>query len=124
MRSLDLAPHVAAITLLNGNAYIAFTPTLLSQLNAGLSTEYQSKPNANTAPDTVDADKALFAKYYVHQILQMDEDALRAAWNKVGFRMSPASNYDTAGNHRQPARPMAAASATCASSTSPGAYGL
>ena len=64
-----------------------FTSSSSPQLNAGLSTEYQSRPNANAAPDTVDADKALFAKYYVHQILQMDEDALRAAWNKVGFRM-------------------------------------
>lgn len=53
-----------------------------------MSTEYQSKPNATAKTDSVDADKALFAKYYVHQIMQMDEDALRGAWNKVwGFRM-------------------------------------
>ncbi len=64
--------------------YILHVYTLRpSQLSSGLSTEYQSKPHATAKTETVDADKALFAKYYVHQIMQMDEDALRGAWNKV-----------------------------------------
>lgn len=34
-------------------------------------------------PEAVDADRQICAKYYVNQILSLDEDSLRRSWNKV-----------------------------------------
>lgn len=56
-----------------------------AQLSYGLSTEYSKKPQAKDKDkvEKVDADRLVFAKYYVQQLLQLDEDALHNAWVKV-----------------------------------------
>ncbi len=58
---------------------------LVAQLSFGLSTEYSKKPAQQDAKsDKVDADRQLYAKYYVSQIMQLGEEGIRDAWSKVG----------------------------------------
>lgn len=52
------------------------------QLTYGLSTEYTNKPSSE-GKEKVDADRDVFAKYYVNQILSMDESGIKDAWHKV-----------------------------------------
>lgn len=60
------------------------TPPASAQLSYGLSTEYSKQPQAKSDKvEKVDADRLVFAKYYVQQLLQLDEDALHNAWVKV-----------------------------------------
>jgi hypothetical protein len=52
-------------------------------LSTGLSSEYtrseaEAKPTAKE-----DADASLVAKYYVNQILSLDEDSIKGSWLKV-----------------------------------------
>ena len=55
------------------------------QLTYGLSTEYTNKPSQEAGKaEKVDADRDLFAKYYVNQIMSMDESGIKDAWHKVG----------------------------------------
>jgi len=57
----------------------------VAQLSFGLSTEYSKKPAQQDAKsDKVDADRQLYAKYYVSQIMQLGEEGIRDAWSKVG----------------------------------------
>ena len=57
------------------------------QLTYGLSTEYTNKPSQQAGKaEKVDADRDLFAKYYVNQIMSMDESGIKDAWHKVGTR--------------------------------------
>ena len=54
------------------------------QLSYGLSSEYSKSPTAEkTKSEKVDADRQLYAKYYVSQIMQMGEEGIRDAWNKA-----------------------------------------
>lgn len=56
----------------------------MAQLSFGLSTEYSKKPAQQDAKsDKVDADRQLYAKYYVSQIMQLGEEGIRDAWSKV-----------------------------------------
>ena len=58
---------------------------LTLQLTYGLSTEYTNKPSQEAGKaEKVDADRDLFAKYYVNQIMSMDESGIKDAWHKVG----------------------------------------
>lgn len=52
------------------------------QLSYGLSTEYSNKPTSE-GKEKVDADRDVFAKYYVNQILEMGEEGIRDAWHKA-----------------------------------------
>jgi hypothetical protein len=52
------------------------------QLSYGLSAEY-SKSSAQDSAEKVDADRQIYAKYYVSQIMQLGEEGIRDAWNKV-----------------------------------------
>ena len=52
------------------------------QLSYGLSTEYSKSP-ANAKSDTIDADRQIYAKYYVSQIMQLGEEGIRDAWSKA-----------------------------------------
>ncbi len=55
-----------------------------TQLSYGLSSEYSKSPAAEkTDSEKVDADRQLYAKYYVSQIMQMGEEGIRDAWSKV-----------------------------------------
>jgi hypothetical protein len=57
------------------------------QLTYGLSTEYTNKPSEKEGKaEKVDADRDLFAKYYVNQIMSMDESGIKDAWHKVRGR--------------------------------------
>ena len=54
------------------------------QLSYGLSSEYSKSPAAEkTDSEKVDADRQLYAKYYVSQIMQMGEEGIRDAWSKA-----------------------------------------
>jgi hypothetical protein len=57
------------------------------QLTYGLSTEYTNKPSQEGKAEKVDADRDLFAKYYVNQIMSMDESGIKDAWHKVRHRL-------------------------------------
>ena len=60
------------------------------QLSYGLSSEYSKSPAAEkTDSEKVDADRQLYAKYYVSQIMQMGEEGIRDAWNKAITRPIP-----------------------------------
>ncbi len=50
------------------------------QLSYGLSTEYAKKPQVN---EEFNAERQLYSKYYISQILQMGEEGIHDAWNKV-----------------------------------------
>lgn len=66
------------------------------QLSYGLSSEYSKGPatgNSAEKAEKVDADRQLYAKYYVSQIMQMGEEGIRDAWNKVSFRFSMVTSY-------------------------------
>ena len=52
------------------------------QLSYGLSTEYSKSP-ADAKSDNIDADRQIYAKYYVSQIMQLGEEGIRDAWSKV-----------------------------------------
>ncbi len=54
------------------------------QLSYGLSTEYSNKPTSE-GKEKVDADRDVFAKYYVNQILEMGEEGIRDAWHKASL---------------------------------------
>ena len=54
------------------------------QLSYGLSAEY-SKSSAQDSAEKVDADRQIYAKYYVSQIMQLGEEGIRDAWSKVCF---------------------------------------
>lgn len=58
-------------------------------LNAGLSTEHAGKLDS-TRGQLVDADRQICAKYYVQQILDLDEDGIQQAWSKVSSHKSSA----------------------------------
>ena len=61
------------------------------QLSYGLSSEYSKGPgteNSAEKVEKVDADRQLYAKYYVSQIMQMGEEGIRDAWNKVSSTFS------------------------------------
>jgi hypothetical protein len=53
------------------------------QLSAGLSTEYARKASEEKEVSEKDADNNIAAKYYVQQILGMDEGSIQQAWTKV-----------------------------------------
>ena len=53
------------------------------QLSYGLSSEYQNKPVHDRRLDAIDPDAQVFSKYYLSQILQLDEQGIRDAWHKV-----------------------------------------
>ena len=53
------------------------------QLSYGLSSEYQAKPVQDKRLDAIDPDAQVFSKYYLSQILQLDEQGIRDAWHKV-----------------------------------------
>ena len=53
----------------------------LAQLSYGLSSEYTKKPQADESK--FDADRQLYSKYYVSQIMQMGEEGIHDAWIKV-----------------------------------------
>ena len=62
------------------------TGRALAQLSFGLSTEYSKKPaQQEEKSDKVDADRQLYAKYYVSQIMQLGEEGIRDAWSKVSL---------------------------------------
>ena len=50
------------------------------QLSYGLSTEYTKKPTSN---EDFNAERQLYSKYYISQILQLGEEGIHDAWNKV-----------------------------------------
>lgn len=56
------------------------------QLSYGLSTEYAKKPSAN---EDFNAERQLYSKYYISQILQMGEEGIHDAWNKVMLLQLP-----------------------------------
>ena len=55
------------------------------QLSEGLSSEYIKKPSeaADEKAAKFHADRQIYSKYYVNQILQQNEEGLRDAWSKV-----------------------------------------
>lgn len=57
----------------------------LLQLSTGLSNEYIEAEESDTAraADIAQADRDVCAKYYVQQILSLDEESIQDAWNKV-----------------------------------------
>ncbi len=57
-------------------------PIGVLQLSYGLSTEYSKSP-ANAKSDNIDADRQIYAKYYVSQIMQLGEEGIRDAWSKA-----------------------------------------
>lgn len=57
---------------------------LSALLGAGLSTEHFKAAAEQKEVAEDDADANIAAKYYVNQILNLDEDALAGAWQKVG----------------------------------------
>ena len=75
----------------------------LAQLSFGLSTEYSKKPvQQEEKSDKVDADRQLYAKYYVSQIMQLGEEGIRDAWSKVcsgpGGMVAAGERLGDAGN--------------------------
>ena len=52
-------------------------------MSYGLSSEYQNKPVHDKRLDAIDPDAQVFSKYYLSQILQLDEQGIRDAWHKV-----------------------------------------
>jgi hypothetical protein len=54
-----------------------------SQLTTGLSSEYARVKDDHKAEQVAGAEKQICAKYYVQQILGLDEEGIRQAWNKV-----------------------------------------
>lgn len=52
-------------------------------MGAGLSTEHIRKTVEEKEPETRDENTSIAAKYYVNQILSLDEEALQEAWSKV-----------------------------------------
>ena len=65
------------------------------QLSYGLSSEYQNKPVHDKRLDAIDPDAQVFSKYYLSQILQLDEQGIRDAWHKVC-----AACYNSATDHQ------------------------
>ena len=59
------------------------------QLSYGLSAEY-SKNTAEDSAEKVDADRQIYAKYYVSQIMQLGEEGIRDAWSKVTLFTIPS----------------------------------
>ncbi|GLC43067.1 hypothetical protein PLESTM_001427200 [Pleodorina starrii] len=59
-------------------------PAPAPQISAGSRDALAARTPAGYAvPEAVDADRQICAKYYVNQILSLDEDSLRRSWNKV-----------------------------------------
>lgn len=56
--------------------------TILLQLSYGLSSEYAKKPQASENAK-FNAERQLYSKYYISQILQMGEEGIHDAWSKV-----------------------------------------
>jgi hypothetical protein len=52
------------------------------QLSYGLSSEYAKKPQASEN-SKFNAERQLYSKYYISQILQMGEEGIHDAWSKV-----------------------------------------
>ncbi len=80
--------------ILEGDLHIRKCPLTLSrrlneddllQLSTGLSSEYIEAQDSDTAraADIAQADRDVCAKYYVQQILSLDEESIQEAWNKV-----------------------------------------
>lgn len=66
------------------------------QLSYGLSSEYSKSPAAEkTDSEKVDADRQLYAKYYVSQIMQMGEEGIRDSWSKASRQPHPMILYIT-----------------------------
>lgn len=61
---------------------VAYLALVCLQLSYGLSTEYSKSP-ADSKSDNIDADRQIYAKYYVSQIMQLGEEGIRDAWSKV-----------------------------------------
>lgn len=55
----------------------------LLQLSYGLSSEYAGDKSKMPQSDKVDADRQVYAKYYVSQIMQLGEEGIQDAWSKV-----------------------------------------
>ena len=55
------------------------------QLSEGLSSEYikRSDREGDEKAAKFDADRLIYSKYYVHQVLQQGEESLRDAWTKA-----------------------------------------
>ena len=60
------------------------------QLSYGLSTEYTKRPQAREDSD-FNAERHLFSKYYIAQIMQLGEEGIHDAWNKVSRDSQPDS---------------------------------
>ena len=56
--------------------------TCSPQLSYGLSTEYANKPQAKQS-SKFDAERQLYSKYYISQIMQLGEEGIHDAWSKV-----------------------------------------
>jgi hypothetical protein len=69
-------------------------PRVPPQLSAGLSSEFARKASEEKGASQQDADSNIAAKYYVQQILGMDEHSIKDAWNKVRALVLPFCNPD------------------------------
>ncbi|GBF97791.1 sucrose phosphate synthase [Raphidocelis subcapitata] len=76
-----------ASSLLN-NAWV--DQYLDALLSSGLSTEWarRAAAEAPAAPPELDAESNIAARYYLHQILALDEESIQQAWLKVRARSS------------------------------------
>lgn len=74
-------------------ALVCLTRLLLPprpQLSAGLSTEYSRKASQDTVSAAPLEDESnMAARYYINQILGMDEQSIQHAWSKVGCTPPP-----------------------------------
>lgn len=69
------------------------------QLSYGLSTEYAKKPQASEEAK-FNAERQLYSKYYISQILQMGEEGIHDAWSKVdSFQQILAHNLQISLSH-------------------------
>jgi hypothetical protein len=64
------------------------------QLTTGLSSEHVARVQDEAKAEKVaNAEKQICAKYYVQQILGLDEEGIRQAWNKVCVTGSVACRH-------------------------------
>ncbi len=64
---------------------------LSALLGAGLSTEHFKTAAEQKEVAEDDADANIAAKYYVNQILNLDEESIQQAWLKVGAGPGPGA---------------------------------
>lgn len=72
--------HIAKVAL---DKFFVHPLRFLWQISAGSRESLAAR--TGTLPDAVDADRAPVAKYYLHQVLALDEEALRRSWTKVRY---------------------------------------